>query len=207
MTKIKLCGLSRPCDIEAANALMPDYIGFVFAKRSRRYVTPGQAAALKKMLRPGIAAVGVFVDEDKATVVSLLKVGVIDMAQLHGKEDDIYVREIQKICDNTVIKAFCVEGQEDIRRAQACPADYVLLDSGKGGTGTAFDWELLAGVSRPYFLAGGLDIETVGRAVERWKPYGVDVSSGIETDGRKDPVKMRAFVEAVRSRTGEGLVC
>lgn len=198
MTRIKLCGLMRPCDIEKANVLMPEYIGFIFAKNSKRYLTYKKAAAFKKMLDPGITAVGVFVDEDIGTIRGLLEEGVIDAVQLHGREDEEYMKRLREITDKPLIKAFRIERKGDIAKAEESAADYVLLDSGCGGTGTSFDWNLLSQMRRPYFLAGGLDAETVREVVNRWHPYAVDVSSGIETDGCKDADKMRAFVEAVR---------
>lgn len=196
--KIKLCGLTRPCDIEVANELWPDYIGFVFAKKSRRYVSPEQAAELKSLLRPEILTVGVFVDEEPERIADLFQKGVIDLAQLHGAEDEAYIGKLREHTDRPIIKAFRVDDEQDIRRAQESTADYVLLDSGGGGTGTAFDWELLTLMDRPYFLAGGLNADMVGPVVKRWRPYGVDVSSGIETNGVKDAEKMRAFADAVR---------
>lgn len=196
--KIKLCGLRRPCDIEVANELRPDYIGFVFAKKSARYVSPEQAEALKKILHPDILSVGVFVNERAETVADLLSSGVIDMAQLHGREDETYMEALRRLTDRPLIKAFSVRGEEDIRSACQSTAELVLLDAGEGGTGTAFDRTLVQNMNRPYLLAGGLDASTVGEAVKRWRPYGVDVSSGIETDGYKDAEKMRAFVRAVR---------
>lgn len=196
--RIKLCGLRRPCDMEVANELRPDYIGFVFAKKSARYVSPEQAAALKKLLHPDILAVGVFVKERAETVAELLSSGVIDIAQLHGGEDETYMEALRRLTDRPLIKAFSVRGEEDIRSACESTAELVLLDAGEGGTGTAFDRELLQNMNRPYLLAGGLDASTVGEAVERWRPYGVDVSTGIETDGYKDAEKMRAFVRSVR---------
>ena len=200
--KIKLCGLSRECDIEAANELLPEYIGFVFAKKSARYVLPERAAALRKQLAPQILAVGVFVNETPENAAELLETGVIDMAQLHGSEDEAYIERLRTLTDKPIIKAFSVKEEQDIRRAAGCSADLVLLDAGSGGTGTAFDWGLLAGMERPYFLAGGLDASTVGEAVRKWRPYAVDVSSGIETGGYKDVEKMRAFVRAVRCVRG-----
>lgn len=199
MTKIKLCGLSRPCDIEAANALMPEYIGFVFARNSLRRVSFAQAAVLKNMLHPHIKAVGVFVDEDIEAVRSLLADGVIDAAQLHGREDRPYISQLQKASRAPVIQAFRIGGVQDIIQAQESAADCVLVDSAHGGSGTPFDWSLLAQLKRPYFLAGGLTAETVRQAVERYHPYAVDVSSGIESSGCKDAAKMRAFVKAVRA--------
>lgn len=196
--KIKLCGLTRPSDIETANILRPEYIGFVFAKKSRRYVSPERVKTLKELLHPEISAVGVFVNEEPEAVADWLSAGIIDVAQLHGSEDETYIERLRELTDRPLIKAFSITGVRDIREANASTADFVLLDTGEGGTGRAFDRELLAGMERPYFLAGGLDPSTVGEVVRRWRPYGVDVSSGIETDGYKDAVKMREFVKNVR---------
>ena len=196
--KIKLCGLTRPCDIEAVNELQPDYIGFVFAKKSRRYVSPEKAEELKAMLAPGIQAVGVFVNEEPAQIVSLLEAGTIDVAQLHGQESETEIRRLRELTDHPLIQAFRIDTEQDVERANASTADYVLLDSGAGGTGTVFDWDLLRAIRRPYFLAGGLDTENLGTVKAKLNPYGVDVSSGIETDGYKDKEKMTAFVAAAR---------
>ena len=197
MTRIKLCGLTRPCDIEAANRLKPDYIGFVFAKKSRRCVSPEQAEALKKQLSPEIRAVGVFVNEDPETVAGLLNRGIIDLAQLHGREDEAYLTRLRELTDRPLLQAFRVAGEEDLHRAESSSADGILLDAG-AGDGAVFDWKLLKGWSRPYFLAGGLEPGNVREAIRILQPWGVDVSSGIETDGKKDPEKMAAFVTAVR---------
>lgn len=196
--KIKLCGLTRPCDIEAVNELQPDYIGFVFAKKSRRYVSPEKAEELKAMLAPGIQAVGVFVNEEPEQIVSLLEAGIIDVAQLHGQEDEREIRRLRELTDHPLIQAFRMDTEQDVERANASTADYVLLDSGAGGTGTVFDWDLLQAIRRPYFLAGGLDTENLGTVKAKLNPYGIDVSSGIETDGYKDKEKMTAFVAAAR---------
>lgn len=196
--KIKLCGLTRPCDIEAVNELQPDYIGFVFAKKSRRYVSPEKAEELKAMLAPGIQAVGVFVNEEPEQIVSLLEAGIIDVAQLHGQEDEREIRRLRELTDHPLIQAFRIDTEQDVERANASTADYVLLDSGAGGTGTVFDWDLLQAIRRPYFLAGGLDTENLGTVKVKLNPYGVDVSSSIETDGYKDKEKMTAFVAAAR---------
>ena len=197
MTRIKLCGLTRPCDIEAANRLKPDYIGFVFVKKSRRCVSPEQAEALKKQLSPEIRAVGVFVNEDPETVAGLLNRGIIDLAQLHGSEDEAYLTRLRELTDRPLLQAVRVAGEEDLHRAESSSADGILLDAG-AGDGAVFDWKLLKGWSRPYFLAGGLEPGNVREAIRMLQPWGVDVSSGIETDGKKDPEKMAAFVTAVR---------
>ena len=204
MTRIKLCGLTRPCDIEAANALLPEYIGFVFAEKSRRRVTDQEAKALRAGLDPAVQAVGVFVREQPERVAALLNEGVIDLAQLHGGEDESYLERLRELTDRPLIQAFRVETEEDLRRAEASTADYILLDHGAGGTGEAFDWSLLRGFERPYFLAGGLGPENAAEAVKALHPFAVDVSSGIETDGVKDRRKMREFVEAVRTISGKG---
>lgn len=198
MTRIKLCGLKRPRDIEWADELMPDYIGFVFARKSRRYVSPEIAKALRAELDPAIQAVGVFVNEAPEVVAALLNGGIIDIAQLHGGEDEDYIQALRKLTGRPLIQAFRVDGPADLDRARQSSADHILLDSGAGGTGTAFDWALLKEFDRPYFLAGGLSPENVARAVKAVHPFAVDVSSGIEMDGVKDYKKMTAFVSAVR---------
>lgn len=197
MTRIKLCGLTRPEDITAANTLEPDFVGFVFAPKSRRCVTADQAKALRSQLAPSIQAVGVFVDEEPERVAALLEEGVIDLAQLHGREDEDYLKRLRALTSKPIIQAFQIKTPNDLERAQASSADYILLDSG-AGTGTAFDWGLLTSVRRPYLLAGGLGSDNVARAIQVLHPWGVDVSSGIETGGVKDFHKMAAFVAAVR---------
>lgn len=200
MTRIKLCGLQSLNDVIAANAVQPDYIGFVFAKTSKRFITPQTAEELRKKLDRKIAVVGVFVNESVEIVAALLNKGIIDMAQLHGNESEEYITFLRKKTDKKLIKAFSVNEAKNLQAAYACSADYILLDSGNGGTGKSFDWNILQNFGRPYFLAGGLNINNVSEAVNRLHPYAVDVSSGVETDGRKDGVKMAAFINAVRSR-------
>lgn len=197
MTKIKICGLRREQDIRYANELMPDYIGFVFLKGKMRYVTFEEAAHLRSLLDPAIPAVGVFVNEPAENVIRLLQAGTIQIAQLHGQEDEAYIEELRRAGDHCIIRAFAVRSSEDIHRAFAFPADYPLLDNGKG-TGETFDWSLFQEQEKPFFLAGGLSPENVKEAIECFHPYAVDVSSGVETDGYKDYEKMKAFMDAVR---------
>ena len=199
MTRIKLCGLKRIEDIQTVNQLLPDYIGFVFAQKSKRYVSPAQAAELKSSLDPEIAAVGVFVNEKPEKVAELLNKDIIDLAQLHGSEDEDYIRRLRMLTYKPLIKALRVKDKSDLEAAENCSAEYILLDAG-AGDGLTFDWSILQGFSRPYFLAGGLDPSNVKSAIEELSPYAVDVSSGIETDGFKDAAKMKAFVDAVRYR-------
>lgn len=198
MTKLKLCGLARICDIEAANRLNPEYIGFVFAKKSRRYVDPAQARKLRARLNKGISPVGVFVNESPEAIADLVRSGIIDVVQLHGSEDEDFLRKLRELVSCPIIKAFSVKTPQDVRIACESSADLILLDSGGGGTGTVFDWDLLEPIRRPWFLAGGLSPENAADAIRRLAPYGVDVSSGIETDGVKDIQKMNDFVRAVR---------
>ena len=197
MTKIKFCGLSRSCDIEAANELKPEYVGFVFTKKSKRYVTPEKAKELKQLLDPEIKAVGVFVNENPERAALLLNNNVIDIAQLHGSEDEDYIRQLRNLTDKSIIKAFRIETARDIADAEVCTADYILLDSG-AGTGTVFDWKMIQDIGRPYFLAGGLGVHNVKNALKSLHPFAVDVSSGIETNGVKDKIKMTEFAAAVR---------
>ena len=204
MTKIKLCGLTRPEDIAAANALQPEYIGFVFAAKSKRAVSREIAATLKAQLSPGIQAVGVFVNEAPETVADLLNAGIIDIAQLHGQEDAAYIDRLRGLTARPLWQAFRVTDAASLAKAQKSPADLVLLDSGTGGTGTTFDWTLLEKFDRPYFLAGGLGPDNAADAVRQLHPYAVDVSSSIETAGKKDPAKMAAFVAAVRKNDQSG---
>ncbi|HCA21292.1 MAG TPA: N-(5'-phosphoribosyl)anthranilate isomerase [Lachnospiraceae bacterium] len=223
-TKIKICGLIREEDIEVVNRFLPEYIGFVFWPRSKRFVDRDKAAALKEKLDKRIEAVGVFVDEDIEVVAGLLKDGIIDIAQLHGSETEDYIKELKRLTGKGVIKAFKVPRvnddpieagrvanddvssdvmQKELRmRINTSPADHILLDSGMG-SGKTFDWSSIGDFGRPYFLAGGLDTENVREAVEKLRPYAVDVSSGVETDGRKDAKKIKIFIESVRWRREE----
>ena len=198
MTRIKMCGIRRPEDISAVNEIRPDCIGFVFFPGSRRYIAPEAAASLRALLAPGIQAVGVFVDESPDTVARLLREGVIDLAQLHGHEDELYLSRLRQLTDRPLIQAFRIRTEADVEAARASSAAHIPLDAG-AGDGRTFDWRLLSHVTRPYFLAGGLSPDNVAEAVRQLHPWAVDVSSGIETDGCKDPAKMRAFAEALRA--------
>ncbi|MCM1193272.1 MAG: phosphoribosylanthranilate isomerase [Butyrivibrio sp.] len=197
--KIKICGLFRPEDIEYANRVRPDFIGFVFWEKSRRRVTAEQAAALREKLDTEIQTVGVFVDAPCEEIISLLEAGIIDIAQLHGEESEEDIRYIQAVTHKPVIKAVKVKERYDVEAWLDSGADWLLFDSGMG-SGIAFDRQLLAGVEREYFLAGGLSPEAIRELPEHICPYAVDMSSGVETDGVKNFEKMRAAVEAARNR-------
>ncbi|MCL2084112.1 MAG: phosphoribosylanthranilate isomerase [Oscillospiraceae bacterium] len=198
MSKVKICGLSRAEDIAAVNAALPDYVGFVFAP-SRRRIGAAEAAALRERMDAKIKAVGVFVNQDAGEVAALYRSGVIDLAQLHGDEDQDYIARLKADCGCPVIKA------AGVGRAPPKPprgADYVLFDTlspQRGGTGRVFDWGLLDGYEGPpFFIAGGLSALNVARAVRELAPFCVDVSGGVETGGLKDANKIYEFVRIAR---------
>lgn len=200
MTKIKICGLRTIEDVQIVNDLKPDYIGFVFAPKSKRYVTPAQGKALKANLAVAIKAVGVFVNAPLELLELLLKTDVIDIVQLHGQEDEAYIAALRRLTDKPVVQAFRVESMVDIRKAEASSADYVLLDHGPGGTGHCFDWKLATSLNSPFFLAGGLNQHNVSQAIQQVSPFAVDTSSGVEVDSYKDYHKIKKFIQAVRER-------
>ena len=199
MTRIKICGLSRPCDIAFVNEARPDWCGFIIDfPRSHRSVTPRQALALRRQLAPGIVPVGVTVDQPVEAVAALLRSGAVDVAQLHGTEDESYLAALRALAPGHPLwKAFTLRTPDDLSAALASSADMILLDSGKG-TGQTFDWSLLRGVARPFLLAGGLTPANILRAVREVHPWGVDLSSGVETDRIQDRDKLLAAVAAAR---------
>lgn len=197
MVKVKFCGIKRIEDIDICNELKSDYIGFVFYDKSKRYIKPIDAKVLKGNLDKNILAVGVFVNEEINKIVEIVNEGIIDLVQLHGDEDDEYIRHLKEKTKAPTIKALKILSKNDILEANESIADYVLLDSG-AGTGITFDWELIKGINRDYFLAGGLDANNVAEAIETLNPFAVDVSSGIETNGSKDRNKMLKFIGKVR---------
>lgn len=198
-TKIKICGLRRREDILAVNEAKPDYCGFIIEfPRSFRSITEVQVRELVQELSAKISAVGVFVDAPIELVSGLLNDGTLALAQLHGQEDESYIRELKKITGKPVIKAFSVKTKEDIEKALISPADYILLDQGGGGTGKTFDWSLIPKIRREFFLAGGIGAENLRQAIQEIRPYAVDLSSSVETDRWKDPVKIRQVVDIVK---------
>ena len=203
MTKIKICGLRRPQDIEAVNAARPDFAGFVVeVPGSRRSVDKRELRELAGRLEEGILSVGVFVNAPPELVAELLEEGTLDLAQLHGQEDEIYMAELRRLTEKPLIQAFSIQTGEDAERALESRADYLLLDQGRGGTGQTFDWSLLPEINRPFFLAGGLGEENLERAIRQVRPWAVDLSSSLETDGQKDPEKILRAVDLVRRLNG-----
>lgn len=212
--KVKICGLRRLCDIDYVNQYRPDYAGFVLAP-SRRQVTPAKLAELTAQLSPDIPAVGVFVNAPIEEIASLAEKGLIHIAQLHGDESPDYCKEVQRQGVRRIWKALRVRTEEDIHRMTAYEAETeaILLDAfaaeAYGGTGKSFPHEWLRSVpaGMPYFLAGGIQAETVPDLINTYRPYGLDVSSSVETDGMKDSEKIKRLLKAVRGATktvGEG---
>lgn len=198
-TKIKICGLKRQEDITYVNEAKPDYCGFIIEfPKSSRNVTGDQVRTLTANLHPDIIPVGVFVNASPERVEELLLDGTIQIAQLHGQEDEDYIRRIQRNTRHQVIKAFSVKTTQDIELALQSPADYILLDQGGGGTGKTFDWSLIPEIQRPFFLAGGIGAANLEQAIREIHPYAVDLSSSVETEKWKDPTKIRQVVDIVR---------
>lgn len=199
MTKIKICGLFRPCDIDYVNEARPDWCGFIINfPKSHRNLTPDQVRELRRGLDSSITPVGVFVDQPLEEVADLLNDGTISIAQLHGHEDDAYIAALRARAPGKEIwKAYKIRSQADLAAANDSTADLVLLDNGCG-TGQTFDWSLLQNFPRSYLLAGGLNPENLPAAIRTLHPFGVDLSSGVETERRKDRVKILAAVAAAR---------
>lgn len=205
MTRIKICGLRTAQDIQVVATLPCSYVGFVFARASRRAITFEHAKTLHKQLlcvcankhKIAPATVGVFVNEAVDVVAHCLNSGVCDICQLHGVEDENYIARLRKLSDKPCIQAFRITSADDVAKAQQSEADYVLLDAG-AGDGKCFNWTFAqAMTTRPYFLAGGLNSQNVTEAITLLHPFAVDVSSGVEEQGHKSELKMNTFCTAV----------
>ena len=211
MLKLKICGMRRPEDIEIANKYKPDYVGFVFAQSPRK-VSYEQAKELSELLSEDIVPVGVFVNEHMKLIVELFKDGIIEMAQLHGDEDEKYIRNLKdKSIEETgkeipIINAIEIKDgadyDDELLKWRDSASDYFILDSGKG-SGKTFDWSLIDKESEFFknsiFLAGGLNSENLALAIEEFNPYAVDLSSSVETDGFKDEEKIKEIIEIMEN--------
>ncbi|MDK2815070.1 MAG: phosphoribosylanthranilate isomerase [Thermoanaerobacter sp.] len=200
MVKVKICGLRRKEDIEYANELKPDYVGFVFAK-SKRQVEVEQALYLISFLDKEIKTVGVFVNEPVENVLKIAQTLNLDVLQFHGDETQDYVDNFKNF---TVWKAIRIKDKEDLEKTKEFRVNSFVFDTltkkEYGGTGKTFNWEVLKGfeLNVPIILAGGLNENNVEEAIKIVNPYAVDVSSGVETEGYKDFKKMKSFIEKVR---------
>lgn len=195
MVKVKICGIRRAEDIEIINKYPPDYIGFVFAE-SKRQITFNNAKVLKKLLKVDIPVVGVFVDGDIEDILELYRNNIIDIAQLHGDENEEYINRLkEKEPELKLIKAIEITKKEDLKDYENLNVEYLLLDSGKG-SGKTFNWDLInKNISKDFFLAGGLNITNFNQAIAEFQPYGIDLSSGVETNDYKDEEKIRKIME------------
>lgn len=199
MAKLKICGLTCEADVAAINGVRPDFAGFVIeVPGRRRSITVKQTKVLVKGLNKDTLPIGVFADAPPELPISLLRDGTLWAAQLHGNEDEEYIEKIQNMTGKHVIKAFSIKTPEDVKRALKSPAHYILLDQGIGGTGEAFDWNLVSPVKRPFFLAGGLAPENLRAAIATLHTWAVDISSSLETNGKKDPEKIHRLFRMLR---------
>ena len=199
MPKIKICGIRRFEDIEMVNKYLPDYVGFVFAE-SKRKVTHDTAYQLKDKLNPNILSVGVFVDAPQDEILELYNGGAIEIAQLHGGENEEYITDLKEKTDNElkIIKAIEISKGTELNEYDNSKADYLLLDSGKG-SGKTFDWKLIKKeIKKDFFLAGGLSSSNILEAIEQFNPYAVDLSSALESDGFKDENKIKEIMELIK---------
>lgn len=198
MVKIKICGLRRLEDIEIVNRYKPDYIGFVFAE-SKRKVSHDLALKMRKELSSDIVPVGVFVDADASEITGLFESGVIEIAQLHGNESEEYIMNLKENTNGNlkIINAIEMSDEKDLLKYDSSKADYLLLDSGKG-SGKTFDWRLIRkDLKKDFFLAGGIDIFNVKKAIEEIDPYAIDLSSSLEIDGFKDENRIKEIMEVI----------
>jgi phosphoribosylanthranilate isomerase len=195
---VKICGITCEEDALLAVAMGADALGFVFAP-STRQVSPSTVYDITRRLPPEVLTVGVFRNELPARVIDIVRRAGLRAAQLHGHEHPGSTREVRAQVP-FVIKAFAA-GSRDVDQAEQHGADAILLDSAEPGSGQVFDWRLADGVPNDarVMIAGGLTADNVADAIQRLRPWGVDVSSGVERDaGRKDPVKVKDFIEAAR---------
>lgn len=210
---IKICGLKRPEDVGYVNEFRPEWGGFVFAGHKRK-ISHETAARLRSQLHPSIRAVGVFVNEDVEAIARMVADHTIDMVQLHGDEDAAYIASLRQAlaaagCQAPCIKAVRVRDTAQILALEQLPVEYLLLDAFRqdeyGGSGMVFDHSLIPHLSKPYFVAGGIDCANAPGIVATLRsrglplPCGFDVSSSVETDRVKDREKIRDIITLVHT--------
>jgi len=205
MTMVKICGIKTIEEVSILNKFIPDFAGFVFSK-SKRMVNIKKASSLISNLSMEIRRVGVFVNEPLSFVYEVYKECGLDVIQLHGDEDIEYINKLKAELGDDVVawKSIRVKGETEIYEANRIDADAILLDTfsdrAYGGTGEAFNWD----IAREYAsknkiaLAGGLNVQNVRHAIEKLKPYCVDVSSGVEVNGYKNEIMVKDFILAVK---------
>lgn len=203
MAKIKICGMRRTDDIQYVNKYRPDYAGFILSEGFKRTVDSGTFCELYSYLDKGIKRVGVFVNEPIENILKYYA-EMLDVIQLHGDEDEEYVQKLKNSCRCEIWKAVRAKCTEDIEKACRLSADKLLIDSysenSYGGTGKRVNLEIIknAEITKPFFLAGGLNAENISGAIKEVQPYGVDLSSSVETNGFKDEMKIKEIISTVR---------
>ena len=217
--KVKFCGISQEDTIPVLGEARPDYVGFVFAP-SKRQVTIEQAHSIVRSLQgslqttsddKGISWVGVFVNETIPNVIEVAKTVPLSVVQLHGDEDLAYIESLrnhlqeEQLESVQIWKAIQVQSKEDIVQWEQVPIDGLVVDAyskeERGGTGKTIDWSLLDDVNVPYYLAGGIGLHNVARAIRRLQPYGLDMSSSLETNGQKDDTTIRTMSQLIKTVT------
>lgn len=200
MVKIKICGLKRKEDIEIVNKFKPDYIGFVFADSPRK-IDFNQALKLKSHLNKEISSVGIFVNEDIDKIIDAFSKNIFEIVQLHGEEDVNYIKKLKNKSNNELIIIKAIDMNKNININEFNDVDYLLLDNGKG-TGKTFNWDLIKGINKPFFLAGGLNINNINEAISKTSPFAIDLSSATESNGIKDKTKIKNIMEAFKLSNG-----
>lgn len=203
MTKIKICGITNTEDALSAVRMGADALGFIFVKKSKRYIEPRMASQITKHLPPFVKKVGVFTNEELSVIRDITAEVKLDLLQIHGDETPEYCGKLEI----PYIKAFRIKDETSLNEVKEYNTDYILFDTYSkdeyGGTGKAFDWEILNGrafENKYVILSGGLNPGNAGEAVSLLKPYAVDVSSGVEeSPGKKDIEKINKFIEAVKN--------
>ncbi|WP_258113484.1 phosphoribosylanthranilate isomerase [Aerococcus urinae] len=200
MPKLKICGLKRLVDISYCNPLPIDYVGFIVDyPKSQRSVNLSTLKDLSQAVDPKIQKVGVFVNYPLEIIADLLNEGVIDIAQLHGRESPADIINLQNLTNKSIWKAFAISEASDLARAKTSPADQILLDYKEAGSGKSFNWKLLEDFDRPFILAGGLNVTNIEAAMNQVHPAGLDLSTGVESQGDKDPDKIKEIVRMVKN--------
>ncbi|MCY3039244.1 phosphoribosylanthranilate isomerase [Aerococcus sp. Group 2] len=198
--KLKICGLKRSVDISYCNPLPIDYVGFIVDyPKSQRSVSLSTLNDLSQAVDPKIQKVGVFVNYNLEVIADLLNEGVIDIAQLHGQESPADIIYLQNLTNKSIWKSFAISEASDLAKAKTSPADQILLDYKEAGSGKSFNWELLEDFDRPFILAGGLNANNIKAAMEQVNPIGLDLSTGVESQGYRDPKKIKAIVRMVKN--------
>lgn len=197
MSKIKFCGIQPTTDLPFINQLALDYIGMVFAQNSQRFVTIAQARKNNEILNPSIKKVGVFVNAPEELIRQIVAEKLIDLIQLHGQEDELMIQHYQMTFHLPIIKTFSIQTPQDVLEASQSTADYLLFDYQQAGSDQSFDWRSIQQVNHPYFLADGIKPENL-KAALAFKPYTIDLSSGIESNGVKNNQKMQTIMKIMR---------